>query len=337
VLRELPDLDAATLGERAVLGDELQQRGDPQGELIALQLALRAIRPESPPVRRAILERKIAALLDRHHDTLYGAIAPHVQRRVQPDVGYPVLEVKRWEAGFADVLWMQDTKQGPTLADAYSTVATLPIARATRRLLLGRGDMPSAIAAITAQPLPALRGLLLGDHSHTATPYAAHVALADTDPLAELVAGLEELCIMSYATVPRPLRSRSLRSLVLSTNTYARFADNDLPALEHLVLRLFVVEAALFERHAVAELRLDGCRLLPGALEAALRHAGRIRRLTLSQCRLGDAGLELVAREAEYVAWFEHLALDDQLFTDAGIAAVRDRLPASVRIGRYRR
>jgi hypothetical protein len=66
--------------ERAVLGDELQQRGDPQGELIALQLALEALPADAPRVRRAAIERRIATCLDQHHDAFYGALAPHVQR-----------------------------------------------------------------------------------------------------------------------------------------------------------------------------------------------------------------------------------------------------------------
>jgi len=56
--------------ERAVLGDELQQRGDPQGELIALQLALEALAATEPRARRNMIERRIATCLDQPHDAL---------------------------------------------------------------------------------------------------------------------------------------------------------------------------------------------------------------------------------------------------------------------------
>ena len=82
--------------ERAVLGDELQQRGDPQGELIALQLALEALPATAPKVRRAAIERRIATCLDQHHDAFYGALAPHVQRASLPDLLDPALVVKQW-------------------------------------------------------------------------------------------------------------------------------------------------------------------------------------------------------------------------------------------------
>src|SRR4051812_26380989 len=97
------ELDA----ERAVLGDELEQRGEPHGELIGLQMALAAMPADVPSLRRRLIERRIAAVLDRHHDALYGELAPHVTRRSAPDVFDPACEVLGWSRGFAETIWLQ--------------------------------------------------------------------------------------------------------------------------------------------------------------------------------------------------------------------------------------
>jgi hypothetical protein len=333
VLRELPDLDAATLVERAVLGDELQQRGDAQGELIGLHLALAALPADVSPLRRALIERKIAAVLDRHHDELYGVLAPYVQRLSRPDVLFPALAVKRWQPGFADTVWLQDTPRSIKIPDAYRALAALPIARYVRRIELGRSNTAAAVAAIDAAPLASMRSLVLGDS--TGLPMVPHVELADTGPLEALAARLEELAIMGWGTTLQwPLRSQTLRSLVLTTRETPS-VDCELPALEYLALRgAFEIDVGLFDRQPATELVFDGCRLAPSALEALLsRHAGRIRRVT-ARCWLTDDDLAVVVRHAAAAARLERLDLRNNDFTPAAIAAARDRLPATVRLGR---
>src|SRR5689334_22702898 len=53
---------------RLVYADELQLRGDPLGELIAVHGELAQLPPGADPRHRRRLENRAAAILDEHHD-----------------------------------------------------------------------------------------------------------------------------------------------------------------------------------------------------------------------------------------------------------------------------
>ncbi|MEO8706295.1 MAG: hypothetical protein ABI867_40070 [Kofleriaceae bacterium] len=320
VPRELPPIDPATAAERAVLGDELQQRGDPQGELIGMQLALAALPPATPPLKRSIIERKIAAVIDRHHDALFGPLAPYLDSLSRPDVRLPALEVVRWQAGFLDTVRIRDTKaiQIPQLC---GHLRGLPIARHLRRVWLGLCNVSRAIVTIVQTPLT-LVSLVVDNRG----PDSA--GLRSTAHLQVLLRSLEELVVLYPATLSLPLASPVLRSLAL-TGTSTAPVFGDLPALELLALRSFVVDASLFDQPAT-ELLFEQCTFTPAVLEELLASTRR-RRITI-HASLDDSHLDVVVRLADQIAQLDALVLYGHRFTPEAVERARERLPANVEI-----
>ena len=311
--------------ERAVLGDELQQRGEPQGELIALQLALEALPATAPRVRRSLIERRIAACLDQHHDTFYGALAPHVQRLSRPDLWQRALEVHRWSGGFATTLLLQGA--GPSLHEVVRIARELPIARFVRRLELGVGDHPEAVVELAQAPWPHLRELVL---------FANGVRIADLSRMAPLLAELELLQIhyaIRYATFEAP----ALTTLQLwrRRDDSAVVLDARMPALEELNYAWFAAEHGVFDRYPKLRRLTFYGDLTAGWLEQLMR-SPNIERLThlTPGYLLGDADLEVLAAHAHRLAHLELLDVSNNVFSAQAIAAVRPRLPPCVKLRR---
>ena len=323
--------------ERAVLGDELQQRGDPQGELIALQLALEALPADATPARRNAIARRIAAHLDEHHDALYGSLAPHVTRLSLPDLRDPALEVRQWRGGFAETVWLQTTAAGPTLVDVLGALRELPIARDVRRLEVGQGDHPGFVAQLLRQPIPALRELVLGDRSRWMHDLQ-HTDLGHTRALEPLVEGLEIVRILQ-PIVYTPLASSTVRVLAVSHRGHDLFGpptsafEGRLPALEELVANGFLADNNLFDRHPrLRHLSLYGA-YEDGWLEHLIRsrHLERMQVLQLGY-QLTDADLDTLITLAQRLAHLELLDLRANAFTVDAIAAAQARLPPCVRL-----
>ena len=323
--------------ERAVLGDELQQRGDPLGELIGLQVALEQLPASVPVVRRRLIERKIAAHLDAHHDALYGALAPHVTRSSRPDLFDPALHVKAWRGGFADAIWVQVTRSGLTLVEILGALRTLPIARFIRRLELGLGDQPAAIAELVRAPIATLRELVV-DETSRPLPMLGRARLTELAPIEPLLDQLELLQVLSSVNYRR-FASSTLRTLTLWLPVHATFTpattrfDADLPALEDLTASGFLFDVDVVARYPrLRRLALSGW-YEPGWLAHLLRspQLARLERLELGW-RFTDDDLELLVRSADQLG---HLTLCDvsaNAFSRAARAAARARLPACVRL-----
>lgn len=223
---------------RAVLADELLQQGDLRGELIQLQLALERIGGEPiservRAIRRRRLEERVAELLDTLHETLYGELAPHVTRRSAPDLFDPAAEVVTWRAGRAECVWLQTTRRGFGLADAYGALTRCRLADGIRRLEVGNGYHEAFVLAAVADPLPALRALQLGSYRRE-IPSLPRVQLAHVGILRELVARLDELDVQ-YPLALAPLASPTLRRLRLIVSTTGQTFTAELPALEELI------------------------------------------------------------------------------------------------------
>ncbi len=322
------------LNERAVLGDELQQRGDPLGELINLQLALDQLPATAPEARRRLIERKIATHLDAHHDAFYGPLAAHVTRSSQPDLFDPALWVKSWRAGFADAITVMAMRSGPTLVDVLRTLRALPIARFVRLLGLGCGNEPTAaLAELVREPMATLRELELFHTTQSQPPY----------PPIEIVALEPLLCQLELLRVLRPVTYRrfvspTLRTLTLwipssgSTGPTIRF-DPGIAAIEDLTVSGFLFDRELFARYPrLRRMSLSGW-YEPGWIEQLL-HAPQLpafERLTLGW-RLTDADLEMVVRAGDRVAHLTLLDLSANGFSQAARVSARERLPPCVRL-----
>jgi hypothetical protein len=313
--------------ERAVLGDELQQRGDPQGELIALQLAMEALPSSAPPARRNIIQRKVDAVLDQHHDALYGPLARHVMRLSKPDLENPGLLVKTWRRGFADAIWLQRTFATHELVDLVRAIRTLPIARFVRRLELAAGNQEAAVAELAREPFPSLRELVC----HYTSSHLPSVRITTTRGLD---ATKLELLELKYVVELEGLDAPLLRRLELY-NQYnvpaTRLLDLELPTLEDLTCSGFRIDSGFIARYPALRRLSIQAQLEPGWFESFLRSSAIERMETISIGTLTDADLLLIRDHAARLARVKRFDLMPGYFSTEGRAAVAGRLPSCVR------
>ncbi len=327
------EINEETEDELAVIADALQQVGDPLGDLINTQLALEHLPEDAPNARRGALDRKLAALLDTHHDSLFGALAPHVPRVSRPDLIDPAIEIKRWRSGFADAVALRATLHGPQLDEVYRRMRALPILRRVRVASIGVGLGPAFATAIVADPPPRLRELSLKPAPWRSQP---EEGLPDLEPLVPLCGQLEVLRIERRMTVP-PLRSVTLRELgYVMQRDGEPFATSELPRLAELSLSGGTIEPGFCERFpALERLRLYSTTFADAFLVQLFTSSAIVRMRELG-IGVGFDGrhrdiLELVARHADRLAHLEELTLSG-VFQRELVAAYRPRLPRCVKI-----
>ena len=311
-----------------MLGDELQQRGDPQGELIGLQLALEALPASAPPARKNMIERKIEALLDQHHHALYGSLAPHMMRLSQPDILDPAMRVTRWRGGFADEIWVQRTQASHELVDVLAAIRELPIARFVRRLELGAGNHVAAIADLARAPLPFMRELVLGDTARY-HPRLQSVRL----PLASSIdaSRLESLEIKYSLEVDvdaLPVRKLEIYRHWESRGT--RSFDLDVPALEDLTCYWFRLDRGFLTRYPALRRLSIGGDLELGWVEAFLRSTMIERIETISLGSLTDGDLIAIRDLGTRLANVKRFEISGT-FSAQGRVAVYGLMPPCVR------
>jgi uncharacterized protein (TIGR02996 family) len=315
---EHPDDDA----RRLVYADWLQQQGDPQGELIAVQIQL----AHATATERAELETRAKALLDAHSGEWTAQLGEGV-RDVTFRRGLPYAAVVPVRSATLDLLDRAPIRDlGFAMVDdgAPSPAERLAIARALaadprlqRVELLATGVHwgEAAFAALLASPyLGNLRGL--------------HVA----DPDCQVYAG-EVLC---SAHLPR------LELLALCGDWHcdfgdagiARLARADLPALRDLaLLNLSCGEQAARALASSQTLtRLSGLdfgygsnnpNLIGAAGAAAIASSENfthLRRLILDFNGIGDAGVAALASSPRLGA-MRYLSLKSASITDVGLRA----------------
>lgn len=305
------DLDA-----RLVYADELQEQGDPLGELISVQHALAHQRTGLLPVQVRRLERRVHALLEEHHDALFGSLASFVRRPSRSTPARPAVHVT-WRSGFADEIRIQRVPK-LQLHDLYAQLRRLPITRFMTKLVVGAPTLPSPyleqgsyrqlLATIASEGAPAhLRTLVLGD-----IPLAQRVSLdvGDLRPVVESCGALEDLEIKRGMGILGPLVSTSLRRIVLENiaEPLRELPRSTLPAL---------TELSVVSGYATVLLGL----LLDSPL------LGQLQALTLRRCHLQDPDLREVHAEAGRFAHLARLDLRDNDFSRAAVRQARLRLP----------
>lgn len=301
----------------AVYADWLLERGDADGELIAVQLALED-RPGDPALQAR--ERELVTEQERQLQRLYY----HVVGQAIRD---PI-----WRRGLLHAIAIVGDAYSNDNAYAYRELIADPIARFLRELAVrpvtliggrptpGDGDLVEAIAA-TGAPA-ALRRLSF-------TPFDFQISwtrLTDLSPTYSHLPRLEELSITAGDVTLGRVELPALRSLEIVTGGLRRHvlesvAAASWPRLERLVLYLGT------ERYGgectIADLSpiLDGAVLPAGVTTLGLcnselgdelveavacsRVLPRLRRLDLSEGTIGDAGARLLLDRADA---FGHLA-----------------------------
>ena len=305
------DLDA-----RLVYADELQQKGDPLGELIAVQHALAHQRGTMLPTQQRRLERRVHALLEDHHDALFGALAPYARRPSRSTPARPALEIT-WRSGFADEIRIQRVPK-IALHDLYAQLRKLPLMRFTTKLVVGSPTLPSPyleqgsyrqlLNTIANDGAPAhLRTLVLGD-----IPLSQRVSLdiGDLRPVVERCVALEELELKRGMGILGPLASERLRRLVFDNiaEPLRDLTRSTLPAL---------VELAVLNGY--------GTVLLGLLVKAPMLE--QLSSLTLRRCHLQDPDLEIIRTESARFAHLMRLDLRDNMFTRDAVRRARMKLP----------
>lgn len=300
-----PDDDAP----RVVYADALQERGDPRGELIPVQIEL-ARAPGDAARRKALaaVERRVLKRIAPVAPLPKGARLSY-RRGFEDGLYVDIHEFANCAAELLDAmpllrgLFFNETRGAPWTDSLRAIIAT-GRTQDIERLGLPGSFAPDGIPVITeGSALPRLRELDLGRGSLT----------------------LEET--LELAAWPRRLRRLSLQG---PSPAVAAVAASDLVRdAEELdfsgsPLESFAVDA--IARHArVEELVLDSCGLGPTSIEPLLRKGAlpRLRRFVLSGNQLGPEGVALVARAENATSWRE-LALGRTRTLEAGARALAE-------------
>lgn len=345
---------------RLVYADELQLRGDPLGELIAVHGELAQLPPGADPKHRRRLENREAALRDEHHDAWFGKLARLVHKPSRKPPPVPVVEVA-WRLGFAEEVRIRGAEQLP-IHEVYARLRELPLSRQILKLVAGPPDTnarpgddvyPSPTyapltGAMLEHGIPSrLRELVLG-YDRVGVRPLLHVG--DTRAVVEAAPALEVLRIFGGAG---PMGSHhgdlgfaSERLRVLELYDLARedlpsLARAALPNLEELVLHPqgqtplpAVVEVfPRLQRLTLASIWLDGAitdrraqrKLIEYLIEAA---PPSLRELALPWCNLDDHDLATLTERPGRLASLERLDLRRNRFSRHAVVAAKRRLPA---------
>jgi hypothetical protein len=287
----------------SVLADDLIERGDPCGELLSLLLARDALAVDALPARRRVIDSRIAAYLDRHHDSLYGALAPHVQRASRPDLRAPAMEIDRWLHGLVDVTLQPGGDRD--LVGVMRALRAAPIGRFVRRLAIRHGADMTAARTLIREPFPALRELFFGWSS----------GRRSDDPFLEILApllpDLEVLEIQSRSAYVPFVASR-LKKLTFWIDPDApavRF-ESRLDAIEHLELSDFTFPRGLLRSYpTLRHVALSG-RFEPDWLEDFLTSdLGRLSTVTFFSTTFRERDLDVVVRHAARATGLAKLAV----------------------------
>jgi uncharacterized protein (TIGR02996 family) len=213
-----------------VYGDLLQKRGDPRGELIALQLAAQAERAANPRGRRGPAELAVRKYLAKQAPTLLGALA-----RFVADVREPGVPPLIWRSGTIARLQLESGGDRQ-LGAIVDEVLRHPSGRLLGELAV-RAETAAEAAAVVAA-VQQLRPMALRE-------LELHVRddLGDLGGLWSALPRLRALSItartfeLGALEVPTVRRARFL-GLVLSPRCMQAIARAPWPELQRLELRL---------------------------------------------------------------------------------------------------
>jgi uncharacterized protein (TIGR02996 family) len=321
-----------------VYADALQTKGDPRGELIALQHAGTA------KARRA--ER---ALLEKHRDYFFGALAD-ATGPVDKTMGRPPLHVE-WHLGFFKSARLSWPERGG-FANALAKLVALPSARFLRHLAIGAtsgtdqvkyGPVANQLAKVS---LPHLRSLVFGDFTdeHWEVNWISVGKLA---PIYKAFPKLERLRVRGRDIDLGVPWLPALRELSIESEGYIDWiiralAASKLPKLERLELEL-----------GGSANKLPPLRPLLDGKFPALRHLGltwmvpsrddlvalatgktlsKLETLSLATTAITDTKLAVLAEHAKRFAHLASLDLENNWLSARGKKLART-LCSNVKLG----
>ncbi|MBX3250486.1 MAG: TIGR02996 domain-containing protein [Myxococcales bacterium] len=329
-----------------VYADWLSERGDPRGELVAVQARL-AETPDDPA-----LKAREAALLATHAKDWLGPLAGQGDKHV----------AVTWRLGFVDAI-----RLGPPV-DAYETselvspetieaIMRLPHADLVRTLILGSkdyDDYPTSwddlVQALAEQGVP--RGLSRLSFDCGGMWDISSTELGDLSVLYPRLQRLRELHVhmgaMTFGAMDLPeLRSLEVVTGGLTSENVASIRDGRWPKLERLSLCIGETDndygctvqlddvLALLASPGLASVRHLGLAnsSLADEIAAALpgsRILPQLRTLDLSRGAFGDAGARVLLDHADAFAHLESIDLTWHYVSDALAAELANLGPRVV-------
>lgn len=333
-----------------VYADWLAQRGDPRGELIAVQAEL----SRAPGDRRLVMAEQ--DLLHEHRERLLGpcaVLAAHGVLAIDWRWGFIIRA--RFEGDY-------DPERHGTIFgrlrrdELLEALLAQPAARMIERIEIGdwwveRDRMFDVESTVLARAPKTLRSLTIaprGERGIGGRLLELEGLLSAQPQLAELELAGESVLLRPQFDPPR------LERLVIlehrpSEETVASIVGKEWPSLASLAFvssghPYFIIQSEIGlvfspERFPTLEsLSLRGALHASWPVVAELAAApilGQLRRLDLSRCHLDDFGAHALVRRAGAFAKLEQLNLDGNELTDDGVEAVR-QLGCEVIIGSQR-
>jgi uncharacterized protein (TIGR02996 family) len=318
-----PELEAAIIedpddiGGYLVYADWLQARGDPRGELIALQHALGSAIDENTRTSLAQAERELREI---HAPRLLGELAAFAE-------GVRLT----WRFGFVDearlaLNWPDGPVRPFDLESALRALLLLPAARLLRVLAFGLvGELTGAFRILEAHgPLPNLRELHLGDFDPSEAVVLSVSLGARPPPWAQLPR-LTRLVVragtFSLGALELPhLTELELQAAALDRDHLAAIREGHLPGLRVLRLHFGHTRCTLDDVRAALEAcpaTLEELALIaaPATDEivpvvAGCPFAGHLRTLDLSQGWLTRTGVDRLIGHHDAFAALAELRLE---------------------------
>ncbi|MEO7733069.1 MAG: TIGR02996 domain-containing protein [Kofleriaceae bacterium] len=303
--------DLEPRGPYLVYADWLLQRGDPRGELIAVQDALEWT---TDAARRAELQAREQAILDAHLTTWMGG-----------EVRGPRIKLG-WRRGFLDQLVL-DYREADV--SGLSRLLQSPMCRFVRTMKLGT-DVAAGLLELRRSPyLRRLQTLNLGSYRWSSYSIRG---------LAAAVPGLLHLDCDASLVELADLTFPALRSLGLATSTSTldnidALASARLPALASLLIwGGGLIRPALDDDDDV-EIPTFAAPRWAGLLEAGGVPA--LRALHFDACSFGDELVDAIA-DSQLLRQLSHVTLDDHELTGSGYARLLGRADAFRHLARLK-
>jgi len=319
-----------------VLADFQQSKGDPRGELIALQLAGEADAAKAKAAQK---------YLDQHREALLGPLAAH--QKVHDGSNDDAFE---WRRGYIHKATIscpdEDADEGAS--EILELLLRHPAGRFLSELVVGFDGQPGdntldgVIRVLAEQMVPSLRTLFLGDFEY---PDECEMSWFDVGELGELwraVPRLQHLIVQGIMTAGEiahdKLERLELRTGGLPAAVARSVSAAKLPNLRHLEVwygaeayggdASFLDVAPLLARHDLPALRylgLKNCEFTDEICDgiARSRLLRQLEVLDLSMGTMSDTGVDAIVQHAGAFKHLKTIDVSKSWISTDGIARLR--------------
>ncbi len=326
-----------------VLADFMQSKGDPRGELIALQLA-----GETDAAKQKAAQK----YLDAHHEVLIGALVPH--QKVHDGSGDDAFT---WRRGFIHkaIVSCADDDAEESASEIVELLLRHPSGRFLHELVIGFDGMPGdsdlggVIRALAEQMVPSLRTLFLGDFEYPDECEMSWFEVGDLSELWRALPRLQHLIVQGNMTLGEiahdKLERLELRTGGLPAAAARSVSAAKLPAIRHLEVwygsdgyggdSSVLDVTPLLARHDLPALRhlgLRNCEYTDEICDAIARSRllRQLEVLDLSMGTMSDDGVEAMVAHADAFRHLKTIDVSKNWISNDGLAKLRKLGPTII-------